>query len=272
MSPDAEAVLRERWSRSQRYVTAFSVFLPALQFLPCTAIVLLAGGGIISSAAIALVPIAVAALALRHWLRRQTPLDPSSWLPAAAIAVGAQQLSIAIPGYGIATGRTHDELTGPTVLFFGSWSVAAATCVAAHRASRALLKPLIAELGSADVRLPLDVRAAVSGPELVSAQIVVDHDRVEWTVRLYAGLGRGSRLDNSVPFRELIRVLPVTLPAVPVLRPWTVLPGGITLYAQAGPAVLLTSMNDEWLIPVHDAVLVTELLNRRQELWVLGTN
>ena len=186
--------------------------------------------------------------------------------------VGVQQLSIAIPGYGVATGRTLDALTGPAVLFFGSWSVAVATCVAAHRASRALLKPLIAELGSADLRLTLDVRAAVDGPELVSARFVVDRDRVEWTVCLHAGRGRGSRLDRSVPFRDLIRVMPVTLPAVPELRPWTVLPGGITLYAQAGPAVLLTSIDDEWLIPVRDSVLFTELLNRRREMWALGTN
>ncbi|MEV6714592.1 hypothetical protein AB0M48_21450 [Lentzea sp. NPDC051208] len=272
MSPDAEAVLRERWLRGQRYVTAFSVLLPALQFLLCTAIVMLAGDGIFSSAAIALVPIAVAALALRIWLRRQTPHDPSSWLPAAFLVVAVQQLSIAIPAYGIAAGRTLDALTGLTALFFGSWSVAVATCAAAHRASRALLTPLIAELGSADLRLTLEVRAAVNGPELVSAQLVVGRDRVEWTVRLHTGRGRGSRSDTSVPFRDLIRVMPVTLPVVPELRPWTVLPGGIALYAQAGPAVLLTSIEDEWLIPVHDSVLVTELLNRRRELWVLGTS
>lgn len=272
MSPDADAVLRERWSRSQRYITTFSVFLPALQFLLCTAIVMLAGDGIISSAAISLVPIAIAALALRHWLRRQTPLDPSSWLPAAFLVVGVQQLSISVPAYGIATSRTLDALTGLALLFFGSWAVAVATCVAAHRASRALLRPLVAELGSADLRLTLGVRAAVDGPELVSAQIVVDRDRVEWTVCLHAGRGRGSRLDRSVPFRDLIRIMPVTLPVVPESRPWTVLPGGITLYAQAGPAVLLTSIDDEWLIPVHDSVLVAELLNRRREQWALGTN
>ena len=133
----------------------------------CTAIVMLTGDGIISSAAISLVPIAIAALALRHWLRRQTPLDPSSWQPAAFLVVGVQQLSIAIPAYGIATSRTLDALTGPAALFFGSWAVAVATCVAAHRAGRALLRPLVAELGSADLRLTLEVRAAVNGPELV---------------------------------------------------------------------------------------------------------
>ena len=89
---------------------------------------------------------------------------------------------------------------------------------------------------------------------------------------LHAGRGRGSRLDRSIPFRDLIRVMPVTLPVVPESRPWTVLPGGITLYAQAGPAILLTTIDDEWLIPVHDSVLVTELLNRRREQWALETN
>ena len=271
MSPDAEAVLRERWSRSQRYITAFSVLLPALQFLLCTAIVMLTGDGLFSVAAVPLVPVALAALALRHWLRRQTPLDPSSWPPAAFLAVAVQQLSIAIPAYGIATARTPDALTGPAVLFFGSWAVAVATCLAAHRASRALLTPLAAELGSADLRLTIEARTAVSGPALVSARIVLDRDRVEWTVCLHAGRGRAARLERSVPFRDLIRVMPVTLPVVPELRPWTVLPGGITLYADAGPGVVLTTIEDEWLLPVHDAALVTELLNRRRELWALGT-
>jgi hypothetical protein len=270
LDEDAEALLRERWSRSQRHITMFSVVLPALQLLLCTVIVVMAGGGGIWPTAIPLVPVAITAVALRQWLRRQTPLDPLMWLPAAFLVAGVQLLSAAVPAYDIATSSTPDALAGPASLFFLCWVVAVATCVSAHRAGRALLVPLAAELGSADLRLRLAVRAAATGPELVSAQIVVERDRVEWTVRLHLRRSGDPRIDVSVPFRELLQVMPVTLPAVPELRPWTVLSGGITLYAQAGPAILLTSTHDQWLIPVHDADLVADLIQRRQALWLQG--
>ncbi|WP_109642348.1 hypothetical protein [Lentzea atacamensis] len=127
------------------------------------------------------------------------------------------------------------------------------------------------ELGSADLRLTLAVRAAVTGPEPVSARIVVERDRVEWTVRLYVGRSGGPQVDVSVPFRELLQVMPVTLPVLPELRPWSVLPGGIALYVQAGPAILLTATHDRWLLPVHDADLVADLINRRRVLWLQGS-
>ncbi|MDX8141484.1 hypothetical protein SK854_05130 [Lentzea sp. BCCO 10_0061] len=211
----AEAALRERWSRSQRHITVFSVVLPALQLLLCTMIVVTAGDGSIWPTVISLAPVAIAAVVLRLWLRHQAPLDPQLWRPAAFLAVGVQLLFVAVPAYDIATSRTSDALTGPAILFFLSWAVAVATCVSAHRASRALLTPLVAELGSADLRLTLPVRAAATGPELVSARIVVERDRVEWTVRLHVRRSDSPRIDVSVPFRELLQVTPVTPPVVP---------------------------------------------------------
>lgn len=128
-----KAALRERWSRSHRHITMFSVVLPALQLLLCTVIVVMAGDGGIWPAAIPLVPVAIAAVALRQWLRRQAPLDPLMWLPAAFLAVGAQLLSVAVPAYGIATSSAPDALAGPAFLFFLCWVVAVATCVFAQR-------------------------------------------------------------------------------------------------------------------------------------------
>lgn len=264
---DADAVLRDRWSRSRKYITTFSVFLPALQVLLCTAIVVLADGALASPAALPLIPVALAAVALRLWLRREAPLDPSTWLPAASLTAGVQLLSSAIPAYGIATTITAETQTLPIILFFLCLVVAVATCTCAHRAAKALLRPLVAELGSADLRLTLAVRVAAAWPEPVSAQIVIGRDRVEWTVCLVAGRRHGTWIDKSVPFRELLEVAPVTLPVVPDLRPWIILPGEITLYAPAGPAIVLTSVHDQWLIPVHDADLVAELVTRRRDLW-----
>lgn len=116
LDEDAEAFLRERWSRSQRHITMFSVVLPALQLLLCTVIVVMAGGGGIWPTAIPLVPVAIAAVALRQWLRRQTPLDPLMWLPAAFLVAGVQLLSVVVPANGIATSSTLDAPTGPAIL------------------------------------------------------------------------------------------------------------------------------------------------------------
>ncbi|MEU3648805.1 hypothetical protein AB0E59_35910 [Lentzea sp. NPDC034063] len=263
-------MLRERWSRSRRYITAFSVILPGLQVLLCTAIVMLNEDDIVSSSAIALIPVAIAAVALRQWLRRQAPLDPSVWLLAAAFTAGVQLLSSAIPAYGIATSITSEAQVTPSILFCLCWVVAVATGLSAHLAAQALLVPLVPELGSADLRLTLPVRAVVEGSELVSARITIERDRVEWTVRLPVSGDGKAKIDMSVPFRELLQVTPVQLPVVPEQRPWITLPGGITLYAQAGPAVLLTATHDQRLMPVHDAELVAELINRRRALWSQG--
>ncbi|ANZ40614.1 hypothetical protein BBK82_36045 [Lentzea guizhouensis] len=272
MHPDeaAEAVLHERWSRSQLHVTMFSLVLPMTQVLLCAAVVAMADEGITWPTAIPLVSTVIAAVALRQLLQHQAPLDPLMWRPAAFLVAGVQLLSGAIPTYGIATTSGPDALTGPAILFLFCWAVAIATCVSAHRAGRALLTPLVPELGSADLRLRLAVRAATTGPERVSAQIVVERDRVEWTARLHTRRGGDPRIDLSVPFRELLQVTPVTLPVVPELRPWIVLSGGITLYTQAGPAVLVTATHDQWLIPVDDADLVADLVRRRQARWLEG--
>ncbi len=266
----AEAVLRERWSRSQRYITMFSVVLPGLQLLLCTTIIVLADGEVTWPTALPLIPVAITVVAVRQWLRRQAPVDPSTWIPAAFLTAGVQLLSSAVPAYGIAVSVAAEPQTTPTILFFLCLVVEIATCVSAIRARKILLSPLVAELGSADLRLTLPLRAEDNGPVLVSAEIVVERDRVEWTVRLRGG-GNGARMDLSVPFRELLQVMPVALPSVPELRPWITLRHGTTLYAEAGPAILLTSIDGQWLLPVHDAELVCELINRRRVLWLQGT-
>ena len=254
-------------------MTAFSLVLPAAQALLCALIIALAmatGDGVTWLAAIPLVPTVLAAVALRQWFRRQKPLDPPAWLPSAFAVMGVQLLLGAIPCYGIAVnvtaGATQAAVTG---LFLLCWGIAATTCVAAYRAQRTLLTPLVPELGSADIRLALGLRVATSGFDLVSARIVIDRDYAEWTVRAHRGRSSGPRLDMAVPFGELVEVKPVLLP-VPELRPWATLPGGTTLYSQAGPAVIVTTVRGQWSIPVHDAYLVTELLRRRRALWAQG--
>ena len=157
-----------------------------------------------------------------------------------------------------------------TLLFALCWVLAVAMCVSTHRANRTLLTPLVPELGSTDVRLTLAARVQ-PGDGLESAHVVVERDRVEWSVRLHRGRVDGSRrVGVPVPFGQLQRVTPATLPVEPAPRPWLMLPDGTALQAEPGPAVLLDTMDGAWLIPVHDSGLVAELLNRRRELWALG--
>ena len=53
----------------------------------------------------------------------------------------------------------------------------------------------------------------------------------------------------------------------PELRPWLALSDGTMLYAQPGPALLLTSTGGRLMVPVRDAVLLAGLIDRRQRHW-----
>lgn len=270
--PSAESQLRQRWSRSLRQVTRFSLVLPASIVLSCHAIAVVAvligaPWPVVVSPVVSALP----AVVLRRWFRQQTPLDPGSWLSAAFLTAAAQLVVGAIPTYGIAISSATGASRGVVTLLFAlCWVLATAMCLSAHRANRTLLEPLIPELGSTDVRLSLAARVQ-PGDGLESAHVVVERDRVEWSVRLHRQRGNGSRRAGiSVPFGQLRQVTPATLPIEPAARPWLTLADGTVLEAGPGPAILLDTLDGAWLIPVHDAGLVAEVVNRRRELWALG--
>ena len=259
--PDAEAVLRPRWSRARRSLSLSSTLFPGLLVAACATLLGIEAAGPEGVAWWVVVPLlgaAVPAVMFTWWARGNGALDPATWLHAAFLSAGAQLLIGAIPSYGIAV-----NTSGATAIFILCWVFAAASCLQAHRARRALLEPMIPELGATPLRLAIAVRFALTAHDLVSAHIDLDAEEVSWSARRRRGRGTGM----TIHFGRLTQVSVATLPSVPPLQPWLMLPGGPVVYAQPGPAVVLTTTSSEWMLPVHDAVLLAELINRRRDLW-----
>ncbi|MEV6236696.1 hypothetical protein [Lentzea sp. NPDC051838] len=238
------------------------MLFPGLIVAACATLLGIGAAGADGIAWWAMVPLlgaAVPAVVLVWWLRGRGALDPAAWLHAAFLAAGAQLLLGAIPSYGISVSSTPAAIG----IFVLCWVFAAASCLQAHRARRALLEPMVPELGSTQLRLAIAVRFALTAHDLVSAHIDLDAEEVSWSARRPRARGAGM----TVHLGRITQVSVVGLPPVPALQPWLMMPGGPVLYAQPGPAVVLTTTSSEWMLPVHDAVLLAELVNRRRELW-----
>lgn len=262
-----DRVLRPRWHLARTRLLWSAVVLPFTVVAICLVFLTLATGARGWAAVPVLgaaVPAAVGALRLRG----RGVTDPPSWLPTAFLVAGCQLLFGVIPGFGIAVNTATGAAAGVAyALFASAWPCAAGSCLAAHRAHRALLTPLVPELGATGFHLSVPARIAITAPAPVSASIAIDTDGVRWSARFHKGRASGPRVDFGVPFARLRDVAAVTLPPTPALRPWVTLPDGTVLYAQPGPALLLRADSAEWMVPVHDAVLIRELLLSRQGWW-----
>lgn len=259
--PGAEAVLRPRWARARRLLS-LSVAMPWLVALACAATSALASAGWWSALLVAgaVLPAVGHALAVRHDVLR-----PASWVRHAFLASGVQFLVGVIPCLGVAANAPSGAgRVSSGVLFVLALVCGAVSVVAARRALTALLAPLVPELGATPFRLTVGVRYAVTAPAPVSAHLDIDVDRIGWRARWHRGRDTGPQVAVAVRFAELVGVEPVMLPGEPALRPWVTLPDGTVLYAQPGPALVLHTANRRWLVPVHDALLLAELVNRRR--------
>jgi hypothetical protein len=199
------------------------------------------------------------------WLRGSGLLDPPAWPRVAFVVSGVQLLVGAIPCVGVAVGLASPAGRGVAGgLFVLTWVCAAVSVVAARRAGRLLTTPLVPDLGATGFRIAIGVRFALTAPELVSARLEICADHLLWEARSHRGRGAGPLARGVVPFGHLRQVVPILLPGQPALHRWVTLPNGTTLYAQPGPALLLTTATDQWMVPVHDAVVVAEIIERRR--------
>ncbi|XVV01256.1 hypothetical protein ACQPW3_28085 [Actinosynnema sp. CA-248983] len=268
--PRVDRLLRPRWHRARTRLLWSTVVFPFPVVAICLVFLGLAAGAR-GWAALPVLGAAVPAVAAAFRVRGRGLTDPPSWLRTAFLVAGCQLLLGVIPGYGIAA----NTASGPGAavaggLFALAWVCAGGSCVAAHRAHRTLLTPLVPELGATGFRLAVPARIVVTTPVLVSASVAIGVDGVEWSARFHKGRSSGPRVDFAVPFARLHDVVAVTLPPEPALRPWVTLPDGTVLYAQPGPALLLRTDSGEWMVPVHDAALTRELLLSRKGRWARG--
>ncbi|MEU4804985.1 hypothetical protein [Actinosynnema sp. NPDC023587] len=259
--PQAAAVLAGRWSRVRRLLSIAALVVPGLLAVVCLVFFVLSG--LRWWAAMSAVVAVGIAGALAWWLRRAV-LEPPGWTGAVGLCVGCQLLLGCIPGYGAAANAASTLARASAgVLFAVCWVAAGVAVLVAHRAQRALMVPVVADLGATPFVVALSVRFAITTPDLVSARVTVGRDGVEWGARLHRGRGSGPRVAGGVPFGRLREVRPVVLSGHPELRPWMTMPDGTQLYAQPGPAVVLVADSGEWMIPVHDAALVAQLVHKR---------
>ena len=131
--PEAEAVLRPRWSRARRSLSLSSTLFPGLLVAACATLLGIQAAGPEGVAWWAMVPLlgaAVPVVMFTWWARGRGALDPAAWLHAAFLSAGAQLFIGAIPSYGIALTTT----SGATAIFGLCWVFAAASCLQAHRA------------------------------------------------------------------------------------------------------------------------------------------
>lgn len=199
------------------------------------------------------------------WLRGAGLTDPPDWPRLAFVVCGVQMLVGAIPCVGAATALASSAGRGVAGGLFVLTSVCGAvSVVAARRAVRRLTTPLVPDLGATGFRLAVGVRFAVTAPELLSARLEITTDHLLWTVRSHRGRGAGPQVRGVIPFGQLRQVVPIVLPGQPALHRWLTLQDGTTLYAQPGPALLLTTTTDQWMVPVHDAAVLAAIIDERR--------
>lgn len=242
---------RARWQRAKRQLAAAETGTVLLAAVCIALLVLDAPNAPV--AGIVLVAAVLPAAAHLFWLVRSGLRDPGRW-PRAVLLTGGVQFVAGVLPVPLLTGQAR----GAVPAIAGA-AVVAASSLLAHRARRVVLHPLVPELGSTALRLRFPLRT--SGP--VTARLVVDRDQVSWDVRSRAGRTGGAEL--TIPFHRLRGVKPTSL--VDSHQPWLVFPNGTEVTAEPGPAVLLRTDEDEHSLPVHDANLLVDVINRRLHQW-----
>ncbi|OKI32016.1 hypothetical protein A6A25_26605 [Saccharothrix sp. CB00851] len=261
----AVSALQPRWVRTRALLRWSALVLPSTVAAVCAAFAVLAGSW---WAALPAVAATLVASGGAWWLRRSGLTRPPSWLPSAFLVAGCQLLLGVIPSLGLALSSTSgggQALTG--ALSTAALACAVASCVLAHRANRSLTTPVVPELGATGLTLALAVRFALATPDLASARLDVEEDRLTWSARLHRGRGAGPRAEHVVRFTDLRDVVPTALPPRSTPLTWLRLPDGTALYAPPGPAVLVRTTSGDWMVPVHDALLVRNLVLTRRDRW-----
>jgi uncharacterized membrane protein YtjA (UPF0391 family) len=259
--------LQPRWGRVRRDLTV-SLAMPFSVVVLCAGVLGLAatGPGGYPLPSVALLPAAVAPAAVyAWWLRGRGVLEPAAWPRVAFVVSGVQVLVAVIPSMGIAAGAASaagQVVAG--VLFVLCWVCLVVSTVAARRAVRVLLTPLVPELGATGFTVAVGVRFALTAWELISARLEIAPDRLVWTAWAHRGRGAGPRAGGVIPFAHLRQVTPIELPGGPQPHPWVALPNGTVLYAQPGPALVLTTTGGQWMVPVHDAVVLAAVIDLRR--------
>ncbi|HSL07027.1 MAG TPA: hypothetical protein VK887_03520 [Pseudonocardiaceae bacterium] len=206
-----------------------------------------------------IIALAVGPLAGMLWLQRHRPSahQPHRW-PWQSLAVAFPQ-AIAL-GFAVNAVLERGALERLLLIL----AVALLPAVTAEMARRALLRPLIAELGAGDVEVLVEPRTGAR-PWFYGDSIALTDREIVITVR--SGSGRAT----WNPKTERIALADVTAvgarPVLPSDSPWITLPDGRGLSAPPGDVVVVRCGRQHraatQVLPVTDAAVFAEVVRTR---------
>ncbi|PWW61843.1 hypothetical protein [Actinokineospora spheciospongiae] len=244
-----EPGLAVRWRRSRALLAAAFGWVPGAVVLACVAMALVGdrpvGWWSVLPVVGALVP-AVVPLAVR--------VDPPSWAKVAWLGAAGSLVLGAFPAYGVAGG------VAALPFFLVAWVALPTGFLLGRGAYRALMLPLVAELGSTDLEVRVGVRIAVEHADLITAGATVGRTHLVLHARRHVPNSAGSPAEVAVPWGG---VLGVHVELLAQLRPWLSLADGTPLLARPGPVVVVRTARGAVLIPSDDARQVAGIVDRR---------
>lgn len=251
--PQARPVLQQRWQHTRRsLVTAFG-------WLPGAGLVLTVLVSVFAVLDRGSVPwwtplplLAAAApwvILLRSLHRGRLLHQPNRW-GTAALGLGTVQ---GLLGVSAAAVPLYDQLPAAFALLVLGIPIGCAAL--GWQAERRLLRPLIPELGDSALPLSVPLRTRPAG------SVEIGHTDVQWIVAGRTGaLGRYESAAESTPLSAIREARPTTIED----QRWQLLSGGSPADTPAGPALLVRTTIDSFVLPVDHPELLADLLRGRQ--------
>ncbi len=255
-TPATPRAARMRWRRAHGWlVAAFLVYGTTFVFVLFAAV-----GGSIRPTAVgwAAAALAITSLVLLLWRERRAPAArrPASWVP--------RGLAIALPhaiAFGVAAAGMFDRTVPPSwerVVLLGCAPLAI-ELVAIGIASRALRRPLAADLGEMDIEIVVKIPSAADSLPA-------------WLARDYVTLTDDSIIVTVRPdskWKFVLRIALLDLVEVDIRRttaqdgPWFVTDDGRPIWPPPGDLVAIMHRRGVQLLPVHDPAGFADVLRAR---------
>lgn len=267
------AALQPRWDRVRSLLTTAVVRLPALVFLLCVAQLVLAWlvrGTFAWWLALPLAGAAVPALILLSWFRGPGLRVPGQWTRRYLLLGLLAPVLGGIPAYAMAAA----VVTAPgqllaLLLAVAAWIPVPVGVSLVGKAVHALRWPLVPELGSCSLPIEFGLRftATTALFGAYTAGVWIGDDHLRWHAREVHRATFVPERNGTIPFADLGGAVATAIPAGAPPQPWLPLDSATMLHAPPGPVVSLRLRTGDWLLPVNEAALFVEILNRRIALW-----
>ena len=225
---------------------------------------------------------ALPAVAAGVWLRRTGYQEPAAWASTAFLAGLAQAFGGVVSSVLIRDDSGVDVSVALEWMWLWIWLLPMVSTYVANQARKLIVPPTTSALGDTSLRLPFHTRY-LGHPKghtmrplfrferwnkgIQLATIELTGEQLELAVVSPGNLGPATLPDEglyaSVPYNQIRRCRTITLGPEVSASPWMVLRTGTQLWAVPGEAILLTTDEFERYIPVDNATLICQLIERR---------